>query len=175
MRKPHHGDTLQPPLHGTKTVFDCKFILNAKPQSKFEIQTKSSTLEYAAFSGHGPHVNRRESACVKDGGPLPPGRYYIVDRQSGGRLEWLRNLFSDHSLWFALYAIDDRIDDETRCGQIMRGNFRLHPRGPRGISDGCITIQALADFQDIRLRLRSEPAQPVPDTKLSAYGIVEVA
>lgn len=90
-------------------------------------------------------------------------------------MEWFRNLFSDHSDWFALYAIDGKIDDETFCNQLARGHFRLHPKGPRGISEGCITIEKLADFHHIRAILKSTSASAVPGSNLRAYGKVVVA
>lgn len=99
---------------------------------------------------------------------------YIFDRQGGGRFEWFRNLFSDHSDWFALYAIDGKIDDETFCNNLARGRFRLHPKGPRGISEGCITIEKLSDFQFIRAMLKSIPPSAVPGSDLKAYGKVVV-
>jgi len=155
-------------------MFSCNFVLNGNTQSDFEIIIQSRAFKYPAFSGHGQHTNRRTSSCLKGVGPIPPGRYYILDRYSGGRLEWLRNLFSDHSQWFALYAIDNNIDDETQCDQITRGNFRLHPRGTRGISNGCITIQRIEDFHELRLKLKSKPPKDISGTSISAYGIVEV-
>ncbi len=155
-------------------MFQCRFCLNDKPLSNFEILDEKDALLFPAFSGQGSHVNKRLDACLKDGGPIPPGRYYIVDRQSGGRLEWLYNLFSDHSIWFALYADDGEVDDKTLCEKIVRGSFRLHPRGPRGISEGCITIQDLSDFHRLRLKLKSKPPTPIQGRALSAYGIVAV-
>lgn len=155
-------------------MFACSFELNGKPLSNLELDDAVKKPSFPAFSGQAPHTNSRLSACVKGVGPIPPGRYYIFDRQSGGRLEWVRNLFSDHSLWFALYAIDDKIDDETLCDKIKRGSFRLHPKGPRGISEGCITIDQLSDFHLLRTKLQSKPAESVPGTDLKAYGLVVV-
>lgn len=36
----------------------------------------------------------------------------MLDRQSGGKLGWLYDLFNGRDDWFALYAIDENIDDE---------------------------------------------------------------
>lgn len=155
-------------------MFQCKFSLNDQSLSIFEVQDANGNLQFPAFSGYGPHINKRVSACVKDGGPIPPGSYYILDRQSGGALGWLRDLFTDRSIWFALYAADGEIDDKTLCEQITRGQFRLHPRGPRGISQGCITVDKLEDFHKISLMLRSKPAKLIEGNELSAYGVIEV-
>jgi Tlde1 domain len=151
-------------------MFDCPFELDDLPMRVFSI----GALKVAAFSGRPPMSIRRIGACVRSQGPIPAGEYYIFDRQGGGRLQWLRNIFSDRSEWFALYAVDGRIDDETCCGQVRRGRFRLHARGPRGISEGCITIDRPGDFQRIRERLRSVPPSAVPGTPLLAYGKVRV-
>jgi hypothetical protein len=40
----------------------------------------------AAFSGDGVHRNNPEGESVANGGAIPPGSYYIVDRESGGLL-----------------------------------------------------------------------------------------
>ena len=132
------------------------------------------SLSVPAFSGLGKHINKRSSACLVGQGPIPPGQYYIFDRQGGGRLGWLRDLFSDHSDWFALYAIDEKIDDETFCNNLARGRFRLHPKGPCGISEGCITIEKLVDFHHIRAILKSVSPSAVPGSDLRAYGKVVV-
>lgn len=151
-------------------MFDCSFQLNNQPLSAFKI----AGLSVPAFSGRAPQINKRSSACLVGVGPIPPGNYYIFDRQGGGRLEAFRNLFSDYSEWFALYAIDKKIDDEAFCDQVKRGNFRLHPKGPRGISEGCITVEKLGDFHRVRAMLRSVTPSSVPGSELRAYGKVIV-
>ena len=70
--------------------------------------------------------------------------------------------------------MDRKIDDETLCDKIKRGNFRLHPKGPRGISEGCITIEAISDFQRVSAVLRSSAPSVVPGRELKAYGKVVV-
>ncbi|MFP3617622.1 DUF2778 domain-containing protein, partial [Paraburkholderia sp. SIMBA_050] len=73
------------------------------------------------------------STTVPNDGPLPAGVYYIVDRQSGGRMGWLNDFRSDllagthRADWFALYRNDGVIDDWTSLNGIRRGHFRLHP------------------------------------------------
>jgi hypothetical protein len=103
----------------------CSFELNGKPMSMVNVYA----TQFPAFSGLGAHANRREFACHAGVGPIPPGLYYIIDRQSGGMLGPLRDLFSNKSDWFALYAADGKIDDETFCNKVKRGSFRLHPKG----------------------------------------------
>ncbi|HGL4259696.1 DUF2778 domain-containing protein [Burkholderia dolosa] len=103
----------------------CTFELNDKPISRFEIAGRA----FPAFSGAGPHANKRTFMCVPDLGPLPVGTYYIVDRKSGGWLGTLRDSIAGNSEWFALYADDGRVDDETFCDDVKRGRFRLHAGG----------------------------------------------
>lgn len=149
---------------------ECTFELNNKPMSSFKIEANS----FPAFSGYGEHVNRRVSACVPNEGPIPPGEYFIVDRESGGRLGWLYDLFNDRRDWFALYANDDKIDDETWCEKVKRGEFRLHPKGSRGISRGCIVIDKSTDFQFLRSILRNGKPELIPNTEIKAWGKVVV-
>lgn len=95
-------------------MIDCTFKLNDKPMSIF----KCGATPFPAFSGRKEHVNRRASACVSGSGPIPPGTYYIFDRQSGGLFGPLSDLFNNKDKWFALYALDGKIDDETYCKKV---------------------------------------------------------
>ena len=149
---------------------DCTFELNGKPMSAL----KCGAYSFDAFSGLGVHANRREYACHVSVGPIPPGTYYIVDRQSGGLLGPLRNMFNDRRDWFALYANDGKIDDITYCNKVKRGSFRLHPKGPLGISEGCITIESHGDFQRLRALLKGAAQTTIPGTGLKAYGKIIV-
>ena len=106
----------------------------------------------------------------KGQGPIPPGTYYIFDRQSGGLLGPLRDFFTDRDEWFALYSIDERIDDETFCDKVKRGEFRLHPKGATGRSEGCIVIERESDFFRLRAILKSAKQMTVPGIELRAYG-----
>ncbi|WP_179747145.1 DUF2778 domain-containing protein [Paraburkholderia bryophila] len=93
-------------------------------------------------------ISSRANTAIKNAGPIPKGRYYIIGRQSGGRLGWLWDWAKDkashvqHDQWFALYRNDGVIDDYTFVHGVRRGNFRLHPDGRFGISEGCIAIQS---------------------------------
>lgn len=151
-------------------MIDCTFALNGKLTSIF----KCAASSFPAFSGYGRHINQRGSACLLGAGPIPPGTYYIFDRQSGGVLGAFYDMFNDHSDWFALHAIDKKIDDETYCSKVKRGAFRLHPKGMRGISEGCIAIEKKTDFQRLRTILKGSPPIAVPGITLKAYGKVVV-
>ena len=151
-------------------MIDCTFELNNKPMSLF----KSGATHFPAFSGLGQDINRRASACRANSGSIPPGTYYIFDRQVGGLLGPFDRLFGERRDWFALYAIDSKIDDETYCDKVRRGEFRLHPKGDRAISLGCITIDSPTDFQFLRTILTSTKPGAVPGSTLKAYGKVWV-
>lgn len=75
--------------------------------------------------------------------------------------------------WFALYRDDGKIDDHTWVNGVERGDFRLHPPGPLGISLGCITLQHRTDFIAIRQALMSTPQIRLPNGLMS-YGTIEV-
>jgi hypothetical protein len=151
-------------------MHQCTFELNGEPLSQFKI----GSLSFPAFSGKDSYVNKRTAACIADLGPIPPGEYYIFDRQSGGRLGRFVDSLGRHQGWFALHAIDGRIDDETFCQGVKRGHFRLHPKGAAGISRGCIAIEHQADFCRIHAMLKSIQPTPVNGSDLLAYGTVRV-
>lgn len=116
----------------------CFFLLSNQPVSSFFCPGGGSM---PAFSGKDSHVDNPAATAVANAGPLPKGAYYIVGRQSGGRLEWLwdwlkdRASHVDHDQWFALYRNDGVVDDYTFVQGVKRGNFRLHPNGRFGISE----------------------------------------
>lgn len=152
-------------------MIDCTFKLNDKPMSTFWCGATS----FPAFSGLGKHVNQSGSACLASEGPIPPGDYYIFDRQVGGLRGPFERLFGERRNWFALYTIDSKIDDETYCDKVRRGEFRLHPKGDQGISRGCITIDSPNDFQFLRTLLTSATPSAVSGSALKAYGKVRVS
>ncbi|WP_175763215.1 DUF2778 domain-containing protein [Burkholderia ambifaria] len=147
-------------------MYICTFELNGESMSQFEIAGRA----FPAFSGLGQHTNKRAFMCLPDQGPLPVGTYYIVDRESGGTLGWLWDIAKSRDKWFALYADDGRIDDETFCQGVKRGGFRLHA-GRR--SEGCITIANSADFNVIRGFLTGKNSH-IPSTNTRCYGKVIV-
>jgi hypothetical protein len=148
----------------------CSFTLNSEPLSKFN----AGSLSFPAYSGLAPYINKRSAVCTVDLGPLPPGDYYIFDRQSGGFLGSLYDAIGRRDGWFALHAIDGKIDDETYCNNVKRGAFRLHPKGATGNSRGCIVIEQQADFNQLRAFLTSVKPQPIKGSNLLAYGKVTV-
>jgi hypothetical protein len=148
----------------------CSFELNDKPMSSF----RAGALSFDAFSGSAPFTNKKTAACLANAGPIPPGTYYILDRESGGLLGPLWDRIKGKADWLALYAMDNRIDDITYCNEIKRGNFRLHPKGAYGISKGCVVIDKPGEFQHLRSVLRSIKPASIPGTRLSAYGKVVV-
>jgi hypothetical protein len=77
--------------------------------------------------------------------------------------------------WFALYAADGRIDDKTFCDGVERGNFRLHPKGSMGISQGCIVIDNELLFDQLAMKLRGSDQILVPGVDVKGYGIVTVS
>jgi hypothetical protein len=149
---------------------DCVFELNGKALSVITC----AGMEFPAFSGLGQYRNKRAFHCRQGGGPLPIGIYYIVNRPSGGVLGPLRDLWNSRGDWLALYAADNKIDDETFCNAVRRGQFRIHPKGPLGISEGCITLEKTADFQKLRAFLMSATPVAIPESSLKAYGRVIV-
>ena len=112
---------------------NCTLVLNSHPITTLSCPGVGN---FAAFSGM--PVDRNNPAAVDHAGsgPLPQGRYYIVDRQSGGRLGWLYDYLRTHGYgtdrneWFALYRKDEQVDDITFVNGVRRGAFRLHPIGP---------------------------------------------
>lgn len=113
-------------------------------------------------------------------GPLPLGKYWIVDRNEGNWFSQKGREIKDtankiigyrefgKSDWFALWRDDHGIDDETW----VKGNFRLHPGT---VSEGCITIAHNSDFAMIRNALMNTSLVQVPCMRsLMARGWVEV-
>lgn len=140
---------------------------------------------FPAFSGDGMFLNRGGCTAVVDRGPLPAGKYWIVERPSGGLASrtkaslidaWnsLRGAPSRHKEWFALYRDDGKIDDWTWVNGVRRGNFRLHPVGGAGLSFGCITLKSLADFKRLHEALLRTSTIPAGNSGIDAYGWIEV-
>jgi len=156
---------------------NCTFELNKQPTSRF---TCTGFGGVVAFSGDGPGLNNPDATGIRDVGPVPTGTYYIVDRESGGFLGPLRDAWTrygvgttDHTKWFALWHPET--GDHVMVGGARRGEFRLHPMGRAGLSQGCIVILNPVDFNRLEHYLRSsKPEIPIPGTHRKAYGTVEV-
>lgn len=164
-------------------AFQGKFVVNNKPLSPLSILGVGT---FMAFSGDDFYRNRGGCTAVRDKGPIPAGKYWIVARPTGGIRTQAQNLVKDawntifmgapsnHSEWFALYRDDNKIDDYAWINGVERGNFRLHPIGGAGHSFGCITLQSRSEFQTLRQALLHTTTVPAGNSGLKAYGWIEV-
>lgn len=155
----------------------CTFRLNNQSMSVLHCD---GVGDFAAFSGNDGMKNNPAAVAVPNVGPLPPGRYYIVDRGSGGpfthMLDFVVDVWNrtDRGKWFALYRDDGDVDDWTFVNGVSRGLFRLHPRGASNVSQGCITLADVASFHRLRNHLLHVTPIAIPGGKGFAYGTVEV-
>ena len=158
-----------------------KLILNGADYAPFNLY---GVGVFMAFSGKGIYRNKGGCGAVPSDGPLPPGKYWIVDRQEGNWFSQKKKEIHDEvnrligrrqfgkSDWFALWRDDWGIDDYTWIEGVKRGNFRLHPGT---VSEGCITIAHNSDFARIRNALLNTSLIQVPCMRsLMARGWVEV-
>jgi hypothetical protein len=154
----------------------CAFSLNNRETSKLVCEGFGSVV---AYSGHGRGRDNPFDVAEKGVGALPPGTYYLVDRQSGGRVGWLHDFISAHggssdrTKWFMLWNANG--GDTTVINGVARGEFRLHPEGDLQLSDGCIALKFPNEFDALQRYIRLHPADlPVPGSTLKAYGTVDV-
>ncbi|MGF6852390.1 DUF2778 domain-containing protein [Paraburkholderia sp. CI3] len=163
-------------------AYNGRFLVNNKPFSPLSIDGLGT---FDAYSGDGPYLNRGGCTAIASKGPIPAGKYWIVERPNGGLgsklAAWLKDEWnfykgnpSDHFEWFALYRDDGLIDDFTWVNGVRRGQFRLHPAGGAGVSLGCITLPSRADFLRIRSALLRTETIPARSSGLRAYGTIEV-
>ncbi|WP_166362573.1 DUF2778 domain-containing protein [Pseudomonas akapageensis] len=151
-----------------------KFVVNNEEFSPLVIFGVGS---FMAFSGQGAYRNQSGCGYIRGNGPIPAGRYWVVDRPVGGirsqALAWVYDFAagSNRSEWFALYRDDGMIDDYTWVSGVNRGNFRLHPGT---ISEGCITLSQYSDFQSVRNASLRTSTVLVRNTGLRAYAMIEV-
>ncbi|SDC70465.1 Protein of unknown function [Paraburkholderia lycopersici] len=154
----------------------CTFSLNNKSMSVLHCPGAGA---FKAFSGDKASTNNPADIAIPNAGPLPPGRYYIVDRGSGGLFTHLTDYIGAHtwstdkSQWFSLYSATT-MDDWLFVHGVRRGNFRLHPAGPKNLSEGCITLADPVAFVRLRAALKAASRMPLPGGKGFAYGTVDV-
>ena len=134
---------------------------------------------FPAYSGNaGESRNNPDKTNVPSIGPLPPGKYYIVTRPGSGAAHFIKSAAysilsgSDHFAWFALYREDSKIDDYTFVDEVERGNFRLHPAGWEGVSNGCITFVSRDHYNILRRALLQTPTMNIGG--FTAFGTVQV-
>ncbi|EMR7683327.1 DUF2778 domain-containing protein [Yersinia enterocolitica] len=158
-----------------------QFVVNNadySPLSIFGVGT------FMAYSGKADYRNHTGCVDVPNAGPIPQGRYHIVNRPTGGWKGVIRTDLHDFyswftptpvlkAEWFALFRDDGNVNDTTWINGVERGNFRLHPAGPMGISLGCITLQHRSDFLTIRQALLSTRKETLANG-LVTYGCIEV-
>jgi hypothetical protein len=72
-----------------------------------------------------------------------------------------------------LYREDGNVDDITFIDQVKRGEFRLHPAGYSGVSEGCITLPSHSHYATVREALL-KTARINISASLTAYGTVQV-
>lgn len=155
---------------------NCTFVLNGQPISKLTCDG----LTFPAFSGDVGHENRAADTALAKAGPIPKGRYYIIARESGGRLGWLWDPIKDEfsnshrNEWFSLHPVTQPMADWVIVSGVRRNNFRLHPAGRQRLSEGCITLSDQSRFNQLRTYLLSLPPSYIPGTKARYYGVVEV-
>ncbi|MCS2164612.1 DUF2778 domain-containing protein [Scandinavium manionii] len=156
-----------------------KLILNGADYSPL---TFDGIGIFMAFSGNGAYRNKGACGMISDNGPLPSGKYYIVDRPTGSKANSLRAwaidtykstfyYHVDHTEWFALYRADGSINDSTFFQKVARGGFRLHPGT---VSDGCITLANQSDYNRLRAVILGTKKEKIPGSSLEAYGTIEV-
>jgi hypothetical protein len=160
-----------------RAMIRCTYLLNNYGLSTLSVPGVGF---FPAYSGNaGPHRNNPDSVAVVNIGPLPFGKYYIVDRPVGGPWTQTKDFFKSHlsgshrKLWFGLYREDDDVDDITFIDQVTRGLFRLHPAGYSGVSEGCITLPNHSHYAILRDALL-KTAQIKISASLTAYGTIQV-
>ncbi len=144
---------------------------------KFSFDRLSGTLNHQcdcpgdvsnpAFSGNHQFTNRPEFESIENHGPIPAGRYYIVEPYHYNRI--------NGAVFFKLYRDDGKIDDFTTLpnGQ-TRGQFRFHPGTA---SNGCVTVSSSKNSRDwyrIQDRLLRTTTGTIPGTDITYYGTVDV-
>ncbi|MGF6916892.1 tlde1 domain-containing protein [Paraburkholderia sp. 40] len=88
-----HAIVIAPPPQGIleqkPMTVSCTFELNRKETSRF-VCSGFGAVE--AYSGQRAGRDNPDNVADVDVGPIPPGTYYLIDRQSGGRIGGLGTL-----------------------------------------------------------------------------------
>jgi len=158
-------ETMSMRLNGKETTF-LKFY--------YEDEETCAWHMYSVFSGASEHKNNPQSTHLKGEGPLPKGQYYVVDRPTGGKQDWIRKNIRDFdgkTKWFGLFRKDGNIGDETVIKGVRRGQFRMHPGGR---SAGCVTFVHEKDFNEVRKMLLSTSKKKIPGLSTEYYAILIV-
>jgi RHS repeat-associated protein len=143
--------------------------LNSEPVSSLECGCRDS---YPAFSGNPPYRNDPNSTTQAGIGAAPTGWYYIVDRPQGGIGGRVMSLVTGKYEWFALYRDDGTPGDDTVEKGVMRREIRLHPKGSRGNSFGCVTLNKQADYDRLRKLLLRTKTGIISGTNIKYYGTI---
>lgn len=129
------------------------------------------------FSGLGMATNDPTQTSNANAGPIPMGRFYITQRQSGGRLgwfrDWARRTFTgnDPMSWFTLIPMDGNSDDCTVVDGVLRCHFRAHPDSA---SRGCVTFTSESEFFQFRQRLLQTAPGVIPGARTPYLGVLTV-
>ncbi|EMM2471256.1 MULTISPECIES: DUF2778 domain-containing protein [Enterobacterales] len=155
-------------LHG-------RFVINDAHDSPLSFAGAGTFL---AFSGDGIYRNRGACDMKPTAGPVPAGKYWIVNRPEGGLRSHVNAGVRDrynqvmNGATFRHRRDDWGIDDDTWNEGVKRGNFRLHPGA---LSKEGITLLHASDFAMLHNALLKTPQVDVPCmSKLKAYGTIEV-
>ncbi|EOC1288213.1 DUF2778 domain-containing protein [Cronobacter muytjensii] len=162
-------------------MISCELNYNEKTPDGRLILRCAGVGSFPVFSGLGSYKNTVEFAGRRNG-PIPLGKYLIVERSWGGLWSTERTIEKRWKTgnryweWFALFRQDTLLDDTLSIDGISRGYFRLHPLRPdgTGASDGCVTFYNEADFNRLRHALLSTAKLYATCEALRAYGELTV-
>jgi hypothetical protein len=129
----------------------------------------------SAFSGNGVNANNPASTHIPFSGPIPPGKYFIVEPYI-----YTANPRSPYAgvTFFKLFRDDGSLDDSTFVSDpsnpgesVERGQFRFHPGTA---SDGCVTLRKMQDWLRIQYQLLNRTKIEFLPNGMPYYGTVTV-
>ena len=128
------------------------------------------SVSISAFSGKGEDINKSSSEWKRAKGPLPRGKYDIMNRILGSSKNGLDRMQRDGRGVWALEAKDGRRDDKVyKPGtNFYRSLFRLHEG--RGI--GCVTSEDYGKWKSLKALL--DKTKTVKIGKRTKYGELNV-